>query len=70
MGNKNNKVIDKFLFQNIKSKYIFQQICSNLSEKRILEIIKYNQNIQNKINKNINNYKDLYLKFKVIILNL
>ena len=64
MGNKNNKVIDKFLFQNIKSKYIFQQICSNLSEKRILEIIKYNKNIQIKINKNINNYKDLYLKFK------
>ena len=42
----------------IKSKYILQKILGNLQEKKFLEIIKHNKNIQNRINICTNNYKE------------
>jgi len=45
-----NKIKIKDIFKNIKSKYILKKIFDNLSKKKSLYIIKYNQNIQNKIN--------------------
>ncbi len=44
--------------RNIKSKLVLQKILNNLEKKKLYEIIKYNKNIQNKINININNYKE------------
>ena len=42
---------------NIKSKYIISIIFTFIKEKRKLEIVKYNKNIQNKINIALLNYK-------------
>ena len=43
-----NEIKTKKIFKNIKSKYIIQIIFDNLSKKKLLDIIKYNQKIQNK----------------------
>ena len=45
------------LLLNIRSKYILQQIFDYLNEKRCFKIIKYNKNIQKKLDLNINHYK-------------
>ena len=44
------------LLENIKSKYIFQSIFSNLDEKIKLKTIKYNKRFQDKIDINLMNY--------------
>ena len=41
-------------YKNIKSKYILQKIFSNLTENKLLQIVKYNKNIQNELKKDIN----------------
>ena len=43
-------------WEKIRSKYILKQIYDNLKPKRLLEIIRYNKRIKNKLNK----YKRLY----------
>ena len=43
---------------NIKSKYILRIIFNNLEKKKLLDIAKYNKNIKEKINININDYKE------------
>ena len=49
----------------IRSKYILQQIMNLLSHKILLEIIRYNKNIKKKLNKDINDYKNEYLKIEI-----
>ena len=49
--------INKNSLKNIKSKYFVAFIFSFLSEKRKLEIIKYNKNLQNILNIKLINYK-------------
>ena len=66
-----NEIKTKKIFKNIKSKYIIKIIFDNLSKKRTLDIIKYNQKIQNKINININDYKEyseLYSSIEIEII--
>ena len=46
-------------FRNIKSNYILKQIFKNLREIKHLNIIRYNKVIQNRLNKSINDYKEL-----------
>ena len=53
---------NKGVLLNIKSNYILKQIFNNLSEKKKLQIIKYNKNIQEKINKSIDDYKKYYYR--------
>ena len=55
-SNKNRNEI-KGNILDIKSKYILQEIFSNLQENRLLKIIKYNKKIQEKLNKDIKDYK-------------
>ena len=43
---------------NIKSKYILSKIYDNMTKKKKLEIVKYNKNIQNRINLSVKSYKD------------
>jgi len=43
---------------NIKSKYILQKILNDLSKKKMLAILKYNKNIQKRLDININTYKE------------
>ena len=42
---------------DVKSKYILQEIFSNLQENKLLDIIKYNKKIQEKLQKDIKDYK-------------
>ena len=44
-------------FLNIKSKFVLKKIFDYVHKKISLEIIKYNDNIQKRLNININNYK-------------
>ena len=45
-------------YKNIKSKYLLQKIFANLTENKLLEIVKYNKNIQKELEKDINDYKN------------
>ena len=53
-----NGIKSSNMFLIIKSKYILQFIFDNLSKRKSLNFIKYNKNIQNKIDININDYKE------------
>ena len=53
-----NKVESKDIFKNLKSKYILQKVFYNLLRKKSLDIIKYNNNIKERINKSIKDYKE------------
>ena len=44
------------LFRNIKNKYLLKQISNYLQKEKILNIIKYNKKIQNRLEININDY--------------
>ena len=64
--NKKNKIIKqkyqiekKSLFDNIKSKYIFKRILSNVLTTKIFSLIKYNKKEQKKLNINMNDYEEL-----------
>ena len=46
------------IIENIKSKYILSKIYNNMTKKKKLEIVKYNQKIQNRINLSVKNYKE------------
>ena len=48
----------KDILGNIKSKYILQKIFNNLEKKKSLYLIKYNKNIKNQMEININDYKE------------
>ena len=43
--------------KNVKSHYIIQKFFEYISERKSLEIIRYNKSIQKRINININHYK-------------
>ena len=44
--------------KKIKSNYFLERIFNNILKKNSLEIVKYNKNIQNRINLSIKDYKD------------
>ena len=48
----------KNMFKNLKSDYFLQLLFNNLLKKKSLEIIKYNKNTKNRMNININDYKE------------
>ena len=61
MGSKSTKKASnqiKDIFDNIKSLYILQKLFNNLGRKKLLELIKYNNNIKRRMNININDYKE------------
>ena len=51
------KIKVKDIFRNLKSNYFLIKIFDNINKKKMLDIIKYNKNIQDRINININDYK-------------
>ena len=51
----------------IKCKYIIAKIFDNLNQYKLLKIIRYNKNLQNILNKNINDYKE-YLKIIIEVI--
>ena len=46
------------IIENIKSRYILSKIYNNMTKKKKLEIIKYNKKIQNRLNLDVNDYKE------------
>ena len=55
---KSNQIKSKNKFKNIKSNYILRKVFNVIHKRISLEIIKYNINIQKRLNININNYKE------------
>ena len=56
----------KDIFENVKSKYILQNIFNNVEKKKSFLILKYNKNIKNRINININDYNEYLEKYSSI----
>ena len=54
------------LFDNLKSDYFLEKIFNNIHKKKSLEIIKCNKKIQQRLNININNYKEYSEKYSSI----
>ena len=52
----------------IKSNFILKISFNYMTERKALEILKYNKNIQKRINININHYKDYYEKIEIEII--
>ena len=57
---------EKGKLKKIRSKYILKIIFRHLEEKKELDIIKYNKNLKNKIDININHYKEFSQKYSSI----
>ena len=53
-----NQIKTKNKYENIKSDYFLQIIFNSLNKKKTLEIIKYNKNIQQRLNLSINDIKN------------
>ena len=56
----------KVEFENLKNDYFVQLLFNNLEKKKLLEIIKYNNNIKKRININIKDYKEYSEKYSSI----
>ena len=46
------------VLSNLKSNYLLRNLFDNLLKKSSLEIVKYNKNMQNRMNINIDTYKE------------
>ena len=55
---KSNKIESKDIFKNLKSDFFLQKLFYNLSKKKTLDIIKYNNKIKERINICIKDYKE------------
>ena len=56
----------KPVYENIKTDYFLEKVFNNLEKKKTLIIVKYNKNIKNRINININDYKEYSEKYSSI----
>ena len=54
----------------LKSNYLLKKLFDNLLKKKSLDIIKYNNNLKDRINININNYKEYSEKDTLIELEI
>ena len=53
-----NKKGSNNILRNLKNDFFLRLLFNNLLKKKTLEIIKYNNNIKNRINMGINDYKE------------
>jgi len=77
MGNEINKTIPKKKLikfndklKNIKSKYILQKVFNNLEKSKSLTIIKYNKIIKDRLEIDINDYKEYSENYSSIEIEL
>ena len=61
-----DKIESKDIFKNLKNDYFLRNVFNNLLKKKLLDIIKYNKNIQKGINIIINDYKNFSEKYSSI----
>ena len=69
MEQKNDISVKKNFLTNIKSKYILTVIIKHINEKQLLKVIKKNKELQNLLNKDINDYKK-YMTIEIELLPL
>ena len=55
------------ILENIKSRYILSKIYDNMIKKKKLQIVKYNKRIQNRLNLDVNDYKE-YCEIEIEII--
>ena len=67
MKKKSKKKSKIDLFSQIKSVFILKKLYDIIETKK-LSIVKYNKNIQNRINVNIKNYKEIYSIIEIEII--
>ena len=60
------QTLPKNKFENVKNKYILKRTFNNLTIKKFLEIVKYNKKIRQRLNLNINDYKQYSEEFSSI----
>ena len=65
-----NQNKSKNLLIDIKSKFILQKILVNIRNERKWKIIKYNKSIQQKLNLNINTFKEIFDIYSIIEIEL
>ena len=53
-------------YEKIKADYFLEKVFNNLEMKKTLNIVKYNKNIKERINININDYKEYSEKYSSI----
>jgi len=61
-----NKIESKDKFKNLKSNYILKKLFNHLLKNKSLDIIKYNNNIKNRMNISIKDYKECSEKYSSI----
>ena len=64
-SDKNNKIIIKNVFVNIKSKFILKRIFFNLDKKLLLIIIKISKILQKKLDLSLTNYINFYTTIEI-----
>ena len=69
-NNQKSEIKLKSNLDNIKNDYFLQKVMNNLSKKETLEIIKYNKKIKERLNININDYKEYCKKYSSIEIEL
>ena len=55
------------IIENIKSRYILSKIYDNMTKKKKFQIVKYNKRIQNRLNLDVNDYKE-YCEIEIEII--
>ena len=65
-----NQTITTYNYANIKSIYILQKFIGKLPQKKLLEICKYNKNIQQRLNLSINDFKKFCESYSSIIIDI
>ena len=68
MSETNNNPNLNNTLSEVKNKNILKRIFEYLQQQLYLNIIRYNKSMQNKLNKDINNYKEEFLKIKIEII--
>ena len=61
-----NQIKSDAKYENIKADYFLIKVFDNLEKKKTLNIVKYNKNIKERINININDYKEYSEKYSSI----
>ena len=69
-NDKTNFNNSKSNLEKIKNKYILSQIFDNLSKFVLLEIIRYNKNIQSKLDIKLNDFKEYYELYSPIVIEI
>ncbi len=63
-------IVESNLLRNVKSHYIILKFFEYMSKRKSLETIRYNKNIQKRIDISINNYKAYSEKYSSIELDI